>query len=171
MTELRRVLGIDPGLAATGFAVVDGDGRAAAVVTSGVIRTKSKDERSQRLARIFEHIGLLIEKHGPEELALEQQYVASNVRSAFVIGEVRSVAMVAAATRSVSVYEYAPTAVKEALTGYGAAPKEQVRHMVMVHLGLAELPSSLDASDAMAIALTRLGELRLEAAFSRRDER
>ncbi len=161
------MLGIDPGLAATGFGVVDGDGRAATVVTLGAIRTSAKDARAQRLAQIAEFIGALIEEHRPQELAIEQQYVAHNVRSAFAIGEVRSAAMVAAATRGVAVHEYAPAAVKEAVTGYGAAPKEQVRHMVMVHLGLSEQPSPLDASDALAIALTRLAELPAEAALAR----
>ena len=167
MPDMRRVLGVDPGLAVTGFGVVDGNGRVATAVTLGVIRTRAKGARAQRLAQIAERVGALIEEHRPAELAVEQQYVALNVRSAMVIGEVRSAVMVAAATRGVTVYEYAPATVKEAVTGYGAAPKEQVRHMVMVHLGLSEPPSPLDAADALAIALTRLAELRLEAALAR----
>ena len=167
MPDMRRVLGVDPGLAVTGFGVVDGNGRVATAVTLGVIRTRAKDARAQRLAQIAERVGALIEEHRPEELAVEQQYVALNVRSAMVIGEVRSAVMVAAATRGVTVYEYPPATVKEAVTGYGAAPKEQVRHMVMVQLGLSEPPSPLDAADALAIALTRMAELRLEAALAR----
>ena len=99
MTEIRRVLGIDPGLAVTGFGVVDGDGRVATAITSGVIRTNAKDARAQRLAHIAERVGSLVEEYRPQELAVEQQYVALNVRSAMAIGEARSAAMIAAATR------------------------------------------------------------------------
>ena len=76
-------------------------------------------------------------------------------------------AMVAAADCRIPVFEFAPTAVKEAVTGWGGAPKEQVQQMVMVQLGLVDLPEPLDISDALAIALTRLGELRLELAMAR----
>ena len=163
---MRRVLGIDPGLAATGFGVVDGDGHAAAAVAMGAIRTRPKEARAQRLGQIAERVGALIDEHRPDEMAIEQQYVAENVRTAMSIGEARAAAMVAAAMRNVPVFEYAPTTVKEAVTGYGGAPKEQVLQMVMVHLALSEEPSPLDASDALAIALTRLSELRLEAALA-----
>jgi crossover junction endodeoxyribonuclease RuvC len=161
------VLGVDPGLAATGFGVVEGDGVAASMVAAGAIRTSGKAPRAERLAQIFDRLGALIEEHRPSELAVEQQYVADNWRSAMAIGEARAVAMLAAATRGLAVHEYTPSEVKESVTGHGGAPKEQVRQMVAVHLGLSELPSPLDASDALALALTRLGEVRLEAALAR----
>ena len=167
MTATRRVLGVDPGLAATGYGIVDGDGSAASTVAMGAIRTRPQDPRAQRLLAIAERIGELIEQHAPTELAIEQQYVALNPRSAMAIGEVRAAVMVAAAARGMAVYEYAPASVKEAVAGYGGAPKEQVRHMVMVLLGLVEEPTPLDASDALAIALTRLAELPLEEALVR----
>ena len=162
MTEMRRVLGVDPGLATTGFGIVDGDTRAATAIAMGTIRTRAADGRAARLAQIAERIGALIEEHQPQELAIEQHFVAQNVRSAMAIGEARAAVMVAAATRGVAVYEYAPTAVKEAVSGYGGASKEQVREMVMVHLSLSEEPTPLDVSDALAIALTRLAGLRLD---------
>lgn len=169
MSAVRRVLGVDPGLASTGFGVVDADasGHSTSAVAMGAIRTRASEPRAKRLARIAERVGALIEEHRPDEVAIEQQFVAENVRTAMAIGEARAAAMVAAAARGVPVYEYAPSEVKEAVTGYGAAPKEQVRQMVMVQLGLSEPPSPLDASDALAIALTRLAELRLEAALAR----
>lgn len=163
----RRVLGVDPGLAVTGYGIVDGDGTEACAVAVGVIRTSAKAPRAERLARIFTAIGELIEEYGPVELAIEQQFVAENVRSAMAIGEARSAAIVAAASRGLPVHEYFPTAIKESVAGYGGAPKEQVRQMVAVHLGLAEIPGPLDASDALAIALTRLADLRLELAIAR----
>ncbi len=168
MTDLRRVLGIDPGLTATGFGVVDGDARGAATaIAMGAIRTNRRRSRPERLGEIFDRVGELIDEHRPDELAIELQYVAENVRSAMTIGEARAAAMVAAATRGLPVYQYQPSEVKESVTGYGGAPKEQVREMVKVHLALSEPPSTLDASDALAIALTRLAELRLEAALAR----
>ncbi|MCC6236361.1 MAG: crossover junction endodeoxyribonuclease RuvC [Dehalococcoidia bacterium] len=165
-----RVLGVDPGLAATGYGIVEGDGTSARIVATGVIRTKARASKAERLTRIFEELGALIEEHRPATLAVEQQFVAENVRSAMVIGEARAVAIVAAGSRGLPVHEFTPTAVKESVAGYGGAPKEQVRQMVAVHLGvtLEELPGALDASDALAIALTRLADLRLEAALARR---
>lgn len=163
----RRVLGIDPGLTITGWGVVDGDGSTANAIEYGVIRTKAKRSRAERLGEIAEGIRALIREHAPAELAVEQQFVAINVRSAMVIGEARAAAMIAAADCGVPVFEFAPTAVKESVTGWGGAPKEQVQQMVTVQLGLTELPNPLDISDALAIALTRLAELRLELAMAR----
>ena len=95
MTELRRVLGIDPGLTATGFGVVDGDARGAATaIAMGTIRTRRQRSRPERLGEIFDGVGELIDQHHPDELAIELQYVAENVRSAMTIGEARAAAMV-----------------------------------------------------------------------------
>ena len=108
----RRVLGIDPGLTITGWGVIEGDGSTATAIEYGVIRTKTKDSRAERLGQIAEGVRALIREHGPAELAVEQQFVAVNVRSAMVIGEARAAAMIAAADCGVPVFEFAPTAVK-----------------------------------------------------------
>jgi crossover junction endodeoxyribonuclease RuvC len=163
MPPSRRVLGIDPGLTVTGFGIVDGDGVNATAVLSGVFRTRPKLPRPMRLREIFEHVGALIEEHHPDDLAIEQHFVALNVRSAMAIGEARSAAMLAAAVHDVPVYEYPATTVKEAVTGFGGAAKEQVQRMVIAHLRLQTAPERLDASDALAIALTRLATFRHEA--------
>ena len=161
-TNSRRVLGIDPGLAATGYGVVDGNASSATAIAYGVIRTRAKHPRAQRLAEIAVGVGELIDEFRPAELAIEQQYVAVNVRSAMAIGEARAAAMIAAAERDVPVYEYQPSMVKETVTGYGGAPKEQVQQMVALQLGLDEVPQPADAADALAMALTRLAEARLD---------
>ena len=163
----RRVLGIDPGLAVTGYGVIEGHDSRARMIASGIVRTSTKTSRAERLGRIFEAVSDLLDEQRPDELAIEQQFVAKNVRSAMSIGEARAAVMVAAATRGVPVYEYAPRSVKESVTGFGGAPKEQVQQMVAVHLHLDELPHPLDVSDALAIALTRLAESRLERALAR----
>ncbi len=165
-----RVLGVDPGLAVTGYGLVEGDGTTAQIVATGVIRTNAKWTKADRLARIFEGLGALIEEHTPDALAVELQFVAENVRSAMTIGEARAAAILAAASRGLRVHEYTPTAIKESVTGHGGAPKEQVRQLAAIHLGMKpdDLPSALDASDALAVALTRLADLRLETALARR---
>jgi crossover junction endodeoxyribonuclease RuvC len=167
MPPHRRVLGIDPGLAVTGYGVLDGDGVAAEVVTHGTVRTRTRDARATRLAALFEGIEALIETYAPVDLAIEQHYVATNVRSAMVIGEARAVAMLAAARHGIEVFEYPATTIKQTVTGHGGAPKEQVQAMVTMHLGLSEAPQPLDASDALAVALTRLSALRMESLLAR----
>ncbi|MDE2695699.1 MAG: crossover junction endodeoxyribonuclease RuvC [Chloroflexota bacterium] len=163
-----RVIGIDPGLAATGYGIVSGDGRNAEAVTYGVIRTRSAQPRAQRLQAIHEQLAALITAHGPDELAIEEPYVAANVRSAFAIGEARAAAMIAAAQHGIDVFQYQSTAVKAAVAGYGGAPKEQVQSMVAMQLGLDAPPEPLDAADALALALTRLAEAALESRMAGR---
>jgi len=168
-----RVLGIDPGLTITGYGVIDSLGTEAKAVTWGAIRPNAKGSRADRLAAIFKRIGALIDEYLPDEVAIEQQFVKDNVRTALAIGEARAAAMVAAAIRGLPVFEYAPASIKEAVTGTGAAPKEQVQAMVVMHLGLSEPPEPLDAADALAVAITRLTNARFEAilASSRRSGR
>ncbi|MQC16702.1 MAG: crossover junction endodeoxyribonuclease RuvC [Chloroflexi bacterium] len=163
----RRVLGIDPGLGVSGYCVVDGRGSGGVLVYSTALRTRSSEPRERRLHRIFDLVVALIAEYHPHEVAIEQQFVAENVRSAMAIGEARAAAMVAAASVGIPVYEFAPTSVKESVVGWGGAPKEQVAQMVAIHLGVTEIPGPLDVADAAAVALTRLAEARLEAAISR----
>ncbi len=163
----RRVLGIDPGLGATGFGVIDADGADVRMVACGVLRTRPSEPRAVRLARIHDTVADLLAAHHATELAIEQQFVAENVRSAMAIGEARAAAMVAAARAGVPVYEFAPTVVKESVAGWGGAPKEQVAQMVMLQLHLDEPPHPLDISDALAIALARIADARLDDALAR----
>lgn len=163
----RRVLGIDPGLAVMGYGVVDERGSGGYLVASGVLRTKASMPRAQRLGRIHDVVRALIAEYRPHEVAIEQQFVAENVRSAMSIGEARAAAMVAAASASVPVHEFAPAAIKESIAGYGGAPKEQVQQMVLVHLGVTAVDGPLDVTDAIAVALTRLADARLEEAMTR----
>ncbi|MCA9847907.1 MAG: crossover junction endodeoxyribonuclease RuvC [Dehalococcoidia bacterium] len=163
----RRVLGIDPGLAVSGYCLVDERGSGGHLVHCGALRSTAKQPRAERLYRIYGLVMALVAEYRPVELAIEQQFVAENVKSAMAIGEARAAAMVAAAAAGIPVYEFTPTAVKESVTGWGGAPKEQVAQMVAIHLGVTEVPGPLDVSDAAAIALTRLAEARLEEAMAR----
>ncbi len=157
------MLGVDPGLAVTGWALLAGDASGPRLLGSGALRTRPREPRAVRLHSIARNLAALIAEHHPAEVAVEQQFVAANVRSAMAIGEARAAALIAAAGAALPVFEYSPTTVKESVAGYGGAPKEQVRAMVELQLGLDETPSPLDVSDAIAIALTRLAEARLDA--------
>ncbi|MFA7248398.1 MAG: crossover junction endodeoxyribonuclease RuvC [Dehalococcoidia bacterium] len=163
-----RVLGIDPGLAVTGYAVVDERGSGGTLVTSGTVKSTSKMPRADRLGRIFDATRALIAEFAPHEVAIEQQFVNENVRSAMVVGEARAAAMIAASVSGLPVFEFPPTSVKEAVTGWGGAPKTQVAQMVLVHLGLSEVAGTTDVTDAIAVALARIADARMEIAMARR---
>ena len=163
----RRVLGIDPGLGVSGYCIVDGLGSAGKLVYSGALRTKASEPRAVRLHHIFDRVTALIAEYHPHEVAIEQQFVGENVRSAMAIGEARAAAMVASAAAGIPVFEFTPASVKESVTGWGGAPKEQVAQMVAIHLGVTDLPGPLDVTDAAAVALARLAEAGLEEAMAR----
>jgi crossover junction endodeoxyribonuclease RuvC len=152
------VLGIDPGLASTGYGVVTtartpaGDGRLRAL-DGGVIETPAGASPEARLAEIHARIDALLLAHAPEAMALEELYFGQNARTAFAVGQGRGVAMLAAGQRGVPCASYTPQQVKSAVCGSGRADKEQVGRMVMLLLGLLEEPRRDHATDALAVAV------------------
>lgn len=146
------LLGIDPGSRITGYGVVDVATSTPRYVASGCIRIKS-DQLAQKLAQVYAGIGELIGLHRPHEIAIEQVFMSKNADSALKLGQARGTAIVCAANHGLEVFEYAPTQIKQAVTGTGAATKGQVQHMVTAILGLDGVPQA-DAADALAIALT-----------------
>jgi len=146
-----RILGIDPGSRITGFGVIEIHRRKAVYVTSGCIRTKSK-ALPLRLQEIYTGINQIIEEYQPTISAIEQVFVHRNPASAIKLGQARGVAIVACVQQGLSVNEYAPTQIKQAIVGKGHAEKVQVQHMVKVLLSLPGSPQE-DAADALAIAL------------------
>jgi crossover junction endodeoxyribonuclease RuvC len=163
-----RVLGVDPGLAVTGYAVVDERGQGGALVTHGTVKSTTKMPRADRLGRIFDATRALIEEYRPHEVAIEQQYVNENVRSAMVVGEARAAVMIAASISGLPVYEFPPASVKESVTGWGGAPKQQVAQMVLIAIGETAVDGPEDVTDAIAIALARIADARMEIAMARR---
>jgi len=153
-----RVLGIDCGSEATGYGVVASDGRSHRALESGTVRLRGSGAASfaERLHLIHGRLTELIVVHRPDCVAIEDVFYSLNVRSALKLSHVRGVAMQAAAAQGLPVAEYTPLAIKSALTGYGRADKQQVLHMVRVLLALKEDPNSLDASDALAVAICHL---------------
>jgi crossover junction endodeoxyribonuclease RuvC len=152
-----RVLGIDCGGQYTGYGVVEMESAGRLVcLTCGAIKLSAREPLARRLARIYEGLGALIVEHRPEEVAIEGIFYALNVKSALKLGQVRGVAMLAAATAGLEVAEYSPLTIKSSVVGYGRAEKQQVQHMVTRLLSLAETPEPMDASDALAIAICHL---------------
>jgi crossover junction endodeoxyribonuclease RuvC len=151
----RRILGIDPGSRITGIAVIEKSASDTPIcLFGGCIRLTAKEE-SLRLGSLFEQIQHIVQTYQPTELAIEQVFVHKNVRSALKLGQARGVAIAAVMQAQLTVFEYAPRLIKQAITGTGGADKAQVQHMIQVLLSLEEKPQA-DAADALAVALCHL---------------
>ena len=152
-----RVLGIDCGTEYTGYGVVDllSDDRLVCIVC-GAIKVSPRDPMPTRLSRISIGLQELISQHRPDRVAIEDVFYATNVKSALKLGQVRGVAMLAAASAGLEVAEYSPLSIKSAVVGYGRAEKHQVQQMVTRLLNLDQVPEPADAADALAIAICHL---------------
>jgi crossover junction endodeoxyribonuclease RuvC len=164
------VMGIDPGVANTGFGIVRLAGSQMSAIDGGVVEAPGEDSPERRLARIHAAIAELVTWHEPAAVALEDVYFGKNVRSAIGVGQARGVAMLAAAEREVPCFDYTPQAVKMAVCGSGSASKDQVQRMVGSLLGLPEPPQSDHAADALAVAICHTAHapaVRGRAAFAK----
>jgi crossover junction endodeoxyribonuclease RuvC len=160
-----RVIGVDPGNAVTGFGVVERHGRLN-FIAAGTIRSHGLARGPQRLAALYQGLLAVIDQHQPAVMSLERSFVAANVQSAFVLGEARAMAMLAAAHRNLRLYEYMPTDVKLSVAGFGRADKSQVKLMVRKTLALDEgVELADDAADALAIAICHLFRNKMAAAI------
>jgi crossover junction endodeoxyribonuclease RuvC len=151
MAGAVRILGIDPGLRATGFGLIERAGQKLSYVTSGVIRTP-EGELPARLKTILESVAEVIASHAPDQVAIEKVFVNANPESTLLLGQARGAALCAVVSRGLPVSEYTALQVKQAVVGNGHAAKEQVQEMVRRLLGLAGEPSA-DAADALACAI------------------
>jgi crossover junction endodeoxyribonuclease RuvC len=157
----RRVIGIDPGLAATGLAVVaGGDGGAAGVVRATTLRTSPGAPEAERLRSVFHAVVGAIREHRPEALAVERLLWGRNVGSAMSVARASGVILLAAAEAGLEAFEYAPLEVKMAVTGDGSAGKAEVRRALARLHGVADLPKEADAADAVAVAVCHLQQSR-----------
>jgi crossover junction endodeoxyribonuclease RuvC len=161
-----RILGVDPGSHATGWAVI-ALAPATRRLASGVIRPGRDLALPGRLLAIHDGLSEVIAAHGPQVMAVEDLFNARNARSSLVLGHARGAALLAGARAGLAVHEYPPAVIKRALTGNGQAGKEQVRFMVMRLLGLGEEPG-LDESDALAVALAHEGRRKVAPAVGGR---
>ena len=155
-----RVFGIDCGTEVTGYGVVESDdvGRQPRLVLKamGAIRLKKTLTTAQRLEQVFRELLGELERWTPDAVAIEEVFYSVNAKSALKLGQVRGVALLAAATQGLPVAEYAPLKIKSSVVGYGLAKKEQVQFMVARLLDLKEVPQPADAADALAIAICHI---------------
>jgi crossover junction endodeoxyribonuclease RuvC len=158
---MTLVLGIDPGTATIGYALVRDlpDGNCEAV-NYGVITTPKEDSAPARLVQLYEELNVILSLHRPDSAAVEKLFFQKNISTAIAVGQARGVVMLALAQAGLEVGEYTPNEVKQAVTGYGSADKKQVQEMVRVLLSLDKIPRPDDAADALAIAITHLNTKR-----------
>ena len=147
------VLGIDPGLVSTGFALIKPNNRNYSAIRIGEIKTHSRSAMPDRLGKIFSNVSSLIGEYGPDEVAVEELFYAKNPKVALMMGHARGAALVAAAEHHVPVAEYSPREIKLAITGFGNASKEQVKRMVIARLSIDPASIGYDESDALAVAI------------------
>src|SRR5215813_7685708 len=152
-----RVLGVDCGTEFTGFGIVElAESGRLHCLACGAIKLSPREPLPARLQRIYLRLEELIREHQPDQVAIEDVFYALNVKSALKLGQVRGVAMLAAASAGLEVSEYSPLTIKSSVVGYGRAEKQQVQHMVTRLLELDAPPEPTDASDALAIAICHL---------------
>lgn len=157
--EVHTVLGVDPGTARLGYAVVSQTGDRSSLEVCGVVETSSERGLAARLAILYDRVLAIIDAHRPTELAIEELFFNRNVQSALSVGQARGVVLLAGEHRGLTSYSYTPLQVKQAVTGFGRARKEQIQEMVRVLLELDAIPRPDDAADAAAIALCHLNSL------------
>ena len=160
------VLGIDPGLANTGYGVVQSTAGRLVALDGGVIETRASSSQERRLADMHAAVDALLAEHEPDAVALEELYFGQNVKTAFAVGHGRGVAMLAAGQRGIECTSYTPQQVKAAVCGNGRADKEQVARMVQALLGLAAPPGPDHAADALAVAICHANRAPLSAALA-----
>ncbi|HEX5234841.1 MAG TPA: crossover junction endodeoxyribonuclease RuvC [Silvibacterium sp.] len=155
-----RVFGIDCGTECTGYGIVECDDtqRVPRLVSLGAggIRLPKKEPLAQRLALVYAELSALLAAHQPDVVSIEEVFYSVNAKSALKLGQIRGVALLAAANADLPIAEYAPLKIKSSVTGYGLAQKEQVQFMVARLLNLSEVPEPADAADALAIAICHI---------------
>jgi crossover junction endodeoxyribonuclease RuvC len=161
MAESRRTIGIDPGTARLGYAVVESNRGSLGLVMCGVITTPASAAMPDRLLGIYGELREIVAAHEPQDMAVEELFFAKNVTTAVGVGQARGIALLVAAQAGLALSEYKPMQVKQAVHGYGLASKAQVGEMVRVLLRLDAIPRPDDAADAAAIAICHLNTFRV----------
>jgi crossover junction endodeoxyribonuclease RuvC len=149
-----RILGIDPGTGILGFGVIEVENGNPKLVDAGVIRTPVKEDDAVRLQIIYEELSDIIASTKPSEMSVEKLFFAKNVTTAMTVSQARGVVLLAGQQAGLTIYEYTPLQIKQALTGYGRAEKKQIQEMVRVILKLKAIPKPDDCADALAAAIT-----------------
>ena len=156
------VLGIDPGLVTTGYGFIKSKNNINSIIDYGTISPNKTANLSERLNTIYKDISYIIDEYSPSIMAIEEVFCGKNIKSALLLGHARGVSMVCASKNNIPVYEYSARKVKQSITGNGAAHKSQVQYMIMKEFNLKNFKFSTDASDAIAIALCHINQIKLE---------
>ena len=157
-----RILGIDPGLIKTGFGIIDINNETLKLIDYGIIKPKSKDKLERRLLTIFTDMSEIINRYKPTIVCIEEVFYGKNVKSALLLGHARGASMVCASLQKIPVFEYSARKVKKSVTGNGTAHKSQVQYMIIKEFNLKQNNFSTDASDALAIALCHLNQVKIQ---------
>jgi len=161
MRSSSLILGIDPGISITGYGFVADLGDRVALVDYGAIVIPRKLSMPERLQKLYKELAAVIEGRRPDAAAVEKLFLAKNARAALTLGQARGVALLAAANSHIPVYEYAPLEIKQAIVGYGRAPKRQIQLALKMLLELDAAPEPEDAADAIAVALCHISSRRM----------
>ncbi len=159
------ILGIDPGLATIGYGVISSENGKVTAIDYGVILTPKDETFPNRLLMIEKSVQKLIDKFQPDEIALEELFFNNNAKTAINVAQARGVTLVTCVKNCKNLYEYTPLQIKQALTGYGRADKNQIQQMVTRLLNLKKVPKPDDAADALAVALTHSNTKRFSSSF------
>jgi crossover junction endodeoxyribonuclease RuvC len=155
-----RILGIDPGTGILGFGVIEAEAGKAKLVDAGVIRTAANQDDASRLQIIFDELTDIITQTKPSIMSVEKLFFAQNVTTAMTVSQARGVVLLAGKQAGLTIYEYTPLQIKQAVTGYGRAEKKQIQEMVRVILSLKDIPRPDDCADALAAAITHSMTMR-----------
>lgn len=158
------ILGIDPGTTIMGYGVIKAEGSSMELLTIGVLKLSRLEDHYEKLSKIFDRTLSLIDEYGVQQLAIEAPFFGKNVQSMLKLGRAQGAAMSAALYRKVPITEYAPLRIKQAITGLGAASKEQVAYMLLHMFHLDTIPEYLDATDGLAAAVCHAFQLQHPAA-------
>jgi crossover junction endodeoxyribonuclease RuvC len=157
-----RILGIDPGTRVVGYGIIDSQADEMSFVCCNALVCSQHTPLAERLSYLFDKISEVITSYRPDVVAVEQPFVAKNVRTALAIGKAQAMAILAASQQGILTCEYSPAQIKRVVTNHGASSKEQVQEMVRLQLGLVEPPQPNDAADALAVAICHLREAHLK---------
>jgi len=153
VSKSRIILGVDPGTTVLGYGIVRVEGNTLSMITAGVIHLNKLEDHYQKLHRIYEKLDILIKEYKPDEFAVESPFFGKNVQSMLKLGRAQGIAIVCAMNNGLKVFEYAPKKIKQSITGSGNASKEQVAAMLTTLLHSKEIPTVLDATDALGAAV------------------
>jgi crossover junction endodeoxyribonuclease RuvC len=162
-----RILGIDPGTVTMGYGVIEARDDEITLVEGDALSAAERSPIGERLSFMYHRLLEIISRYQPDAVAIEQPFMAKNVKAALAVGRAQAIAILAAADKGIPTYEYTPRQVKQRVTNYGASSKEQVQEMVRLTLGLDKVPQPSDTADALAVALCHLHETHLDNLLAR----